>query len=449
MGRAKKSRTLALWMNGEPVGHWRIPTTGGQEFLYAESWLASPARRPISLSLPLRPSREPYRENVEAFFDNLLPDNRQIRERIQRRFHTVSIAAFDLLAEIGRDCVGALQLLDEEAAAPEVRKIVGEPLTAADVAQILAETIAPGTAPQDERVFRISLAGAQEKTALLWHDGRWHRPLGATPTTHILKLPIGANTPHGIDLSTSVENEWFCAEMVRAYGIEVAACRIERFGEFKTLVVERFDRRLADDRSWWLRLPQEDFCQATGTPPALKYENDGGPGIRRIMDLLLGSEQTTLDRRDFMRTQLVFWLLAGIDAHAKNFSVFLLPGGGFRLTPRYDILSAHPMLGHGRGKLAPEKVTMAMALEGRHRHYKWSGIRLRHWLETAKRCGFPDMDALVREVIDQTPMVLGKVSNMVPKGFPTGIAGTIIDGVRAAAKQLGDEITRGPTAQRA
>lgn len=443
MGRAKKSRALAIWMNGELVGHWRIPATGVQEFLYAESWLDSPARRPISLSLPLRPSRQPYRENVEAFFDNLLPDSRQIRERIQRRFQTASTAAFDLLQEIGRDCIGAVQLLDEADGAPDVRRIAAEPLTAAGVEQILAETIAPGMAPQDKGVFRISLAGAQEKTALLWHRGHWHRPLGATPTTHILKLPIGANTPHGIDLSTSVENEWLCAQIVRAYGIEVAECRMETFGTFKTLVVERFDRRLADDRSWWLRLPQEDFCQATGTPPALKYENDGGPGIRKIMDLLLGSEQTAEDRRDFMKTQLVFWLLAGIDGHAKNFSAFLLPGGGFRLTPRYDVLSAYPMLGHGRGKLAPEKVTMAMALEGKSRHYRWSGIRLRHWLETAKRCGFPDMESLVREVVDETPAVLGKVSALVPQGFPAEMTGTIIDGVRAAAIQLGDETTAG------
>jgi serine/threonine-protein kinase HipA len=73
------------------------------------------------------------------------------------------------------------------------------------------------------------------------------------------------NTPfaeisQGIDLSTSVENEWLCAQIVRAYGIEVASCQMETFGEFKTLVVERFDRRLAADGKWYLRLPQEDLC---------------------------------------------------------------------------------------------------------------------------------------------------------------------------------------------
>ncbi|GAB1487850.1 type II toxin-antitoxin system HipA family toxin [Opitutaceae bacterium] len=439
MGRAKKSRSLALWMNGELIGHWRLPTTGSQEFLYAESWLASPAARPISLSLPLRPSREPYREHVEAFFDNLLPDNRQIRERIQRRFQTASLGAFDLLAEIGRDCVGALQLLDEAEPAPNVRQITGEPLTPAGVEELLAGALAPALGQENADVFRISLAGAQEKTALLWHQSQWHRPTGATPTTHILKLPIGVS-PHGIDLSTSVENEWLCAEIVRAYGLEVAPCRMETFGAYKTLVVERFDRRLSDDRSWWMRLPQEDFCQATGTPPALKYENEGGPGILRIMELLLGSEQATTDRREFIRSQLVFWLLAAIDGHAKNFSVFLLPGGGFRLTPRYDVLSAHPMLGHGRGRLSPQKITMAMALEGKNRHHHWDGIRLRHWLETGKRCGVPQMATLVREMIDRTPTALAVARQAIPAGFPAAIADSILDGVQTTAQRLGDEI---------
>lgn len=442
MGRAKKSRALALWMNGELVGHWRWPTTGSQEFLYAESWLNSPAARPISLSLPFRPSREPYRDHVKAFFDNLLPDNRQIRERIQRRFKTASTGAFDLLAEIGRDCVGAIQLVDENEPAPAVRTISADPLTPDSVEQILVGALGPSLEQpedQDRDMFRISLAGAQEKTALLWHAGQWHRPKGATPTTHILKLPIGIS-PQGIDLTTSVENEWLCAQLVRAYGIEVAPCRMETFGRFKTLVVERFDRRLAEDQTWWLRLPQEDFCQATGTPPGLKYENDGGPGMRRVMDLLLASERASGDRRDFMRTQLVFWLLAAIDGHAKNFSVFLLRNGAFRLTPRYDILSAYPMLGHATGQLAPEKLRMAMALEGKNRHYHWSGVRLRHWLETAKRCGIPHMEALIRDVIDQTPGVLERARHTLPSGFPAQLADAILTGIQAAAAQLGAEL---------
>jgi serine/threonine-protein kinase HipA len=294
--------------------------------------------------------------------------------------------------------------------------------------------------PSDD-TFRISLAGAQEKTALLFRDGKWHRPTQATPTTHILKLPLGVS-PQGIDLSTSVENEWLCSEIVRAYEIETAKCRMETFGEFKVLVVERFDRRLAVGGKWYLRLPQEDFCQATGTSPGLKYENDGGPGIAKVMELLLGSEQAEQDRRDFMRTQLVYWLLAAIDGHAKNFSLFLLPGGDYRLTPRYDILSAYPVLGHGRGKLSPEKIKMAMAVQGKNRHYRWNEIHGRHWLEIAKRCGLGGMQAIVQDVIDRTPDVVKQVHDKIPKGFPAQIADSILDGIKACTERLKEDLSR-------
>ena len=423
MGRRSKSRALSVWMNGERVGAWRRSAPGGQEFLYAESWLSSRAARPISLSLPLRPSREPYRTGVEEFFDNLLPDNRLIRERIQRRFHTQSIGAFDLLQEIGRDCVGALQLLPEDQSPVNIQQITGERLTTDGVAELLTRSLGSTFAREEsiEDTFRISLAGAQEKTALLFRESVWHRPTHATPTTHILKLPLGVNL-QGIDLSTSVENEWLCSQIVRAYGIEVARCRMEAFGEHKALVVERFDRRLAADGTWYLRLPQEDLCQATATSPGLKYESDGGPGIGDIMELLMGSEQAAEDRRDFMLTQLVFWMLAAIDGHAKNFSVFLLPAGAYKLTPRYDILSAYPVLGHGRGKLSPEKIKMAMAVHGKNRHYRWKEICARHWLEMAKRCGFGEMKPIIQDVSARTPVTIQQVRGLVPVGFPAEIA---------------------------
>jgi serine/threonine-protein kinase HipA len=211
---------------------------------------------------------------------------------------------------------------------------------------------------------------------------------------------------------------------------------MQSFGEFKTLVVERFDRKLSEDGKWYVRLPQEDLCQATATPPALKYESDGGPGIAAAMDLLLGSERAEDDRRDFLRTQVVFWMLAAIDGHAKNFSIFLLPGGAYRLTPRYDILSAHPTLGHGRGKLAPEKIRMAMAVAGKNRHYRWKEIGVRHWIETAKRHGLARMSEIVTEMVERTPSVVAHVRDGLPTGFRADIADAIIGGVAAAAKSL-------------
>jgi len=441
MGRARKFNVLAVWMNGEHVGEWRRSSSGGHEFVYAESWLASSSARPISLSLPLRPAAKPYRKAVEQFFDNLLPDSRTIRERIQRHFGASSAGAFDLLQEIGRDCVGAIQLLPEGHPPVDIRTITGKQLTRGEVEKILAGVVNPGFGRGEfnDDDFRISLAGAQEKTALLWHDGAWQRPTGSTPTTHIFKLPIG-NNPQGVDLSTSVENEWLCAQIVAAYGIPVAGCKMETFGEQKVLVVERFDRRLAPDGKWIMRLPQEDFCQATATASALKYENDGGPGITRIMELLLGSDRSTEDRRDFMRTQLVFWMLAAIDGHAKNFSIFLKAGGAYQLTPCYDILSAHPMLGTGRGQLSPFKIKMAMAVSGKNRHYRWKEISARHWLETAKRCGLSGMKSIMEEVIAHTPKVLEQTRAKLPRGFRDSIAEYILTGTNNTARLLAEQM---------
>src|SRR3990172_13138637 len=161
-------------MNGELVGHWNIAPQGRHEFRYAKSWLEAPGARPLSLSMPLQPPDTPYRDaRVEAFFDNLLPDSPEIRRRVQARFGTASTSAFDLLTEIGRDCVGAVQLLPSDAPPESIRRIEGEPLKDGAVANLLRATVSPPALGQrDDDSFRISLAGAQEKTALLWHNRR-------------------------------------------------------------------------------------------------------------------------------------------------------------------------------------------------------------------------------------------------------------------------------------
>src|SRR5581483_9649449 len=164
--------------------------------------------------------------------------------------------------------------------------------------------------------------------------------------------------------------------------LPVAGCRITTFGRYKVLVVERFDRRLID-RKWWARLPQEDFCQVYGVPSGMKYEDKGGPGIGRILGTLRGSDTPETDRRQFLSTQLLFWLLAAPDGHAKNFSVFLETGGRYRLTPLYDIISAWPVIGNGAKQLQWQKIKLAMAVGSRNAHYRMAIIQRRHWNETA------------------------------------------------------------------
>jgi serine/threonine-protein kinase HipA len=282
MGRPTKTRVLRVWMNGEQVGIWRLPGHGAQTFVYAQRWLDSPAFRPLSLSLPAGLARTAIRGDVvDAWFDNLLPDSDAIRRRVQQRFGAAGTGAFDLLAAIGRDCAGAVQLLPMDETPQGIGRIEAQPLDEAGVERTLASVTAPPDRWGQEDDLRLSIAGAQEKTALLRHEGHWCRPLGATPTTHVFKLPLGLVGARQADMRTSVENEWLCAQIVRAYGVPVADCRIQHFGEQKCLVVERFDRKLHASGTHWLRLPIEDFCQATGTPPHRKYEADGG-SYRRI-----------------------------------------------------------------------------------------------------------------------------------------------------------------------
>lgn len=387
MARRSGTRRLAVWSNGERMGVWEAGDASSS-FTYDTAWLRNPHATPLSLSMPLAPDAHYRGALVDAWFSNLLPDNRDILQRLQARFKATSDRAVDLLAAVGRDCVGSVQLLGEEETPADVKGIDAEPLSEADIESMLDGIAVIGaSAHMDD--FRLSLAGAQEKTALLWHNGQWHKPRGATPTTHILKLPLGQSRA-GIDLSTSVDNEWICAQLLKAFGLPVANCEIAHFGRHRVLVVERFDRRLSADKNWWLRLPQEDFCQATGTAPALKYEADGGPGIQPIMNILRGAQDAQTDRVNFLKTQILFWLLAAVDGHAKNFSLHLLPRGNYQLTPAYDVMSAWPMLGDAPGKISAQKIKMAMALSGKNSHYHHHEIQLRHFVETFRRAGLQE-----------------------------------------------------------
>lgn len=429
-------------MNGLRVGTWSVGR-GTNRLQYDPAWVESPAGRALSLSLPFTPGKVPHAGDVvRNYFDNLLPDSDAIRSRIRSRFGTTSTDAFDLLTAIGRDCIGAVQLLPEGETPAGWDRIDAEPLTDAGVEQAIAASLSGarvlGQEEPDE--FRISLAGAQEKTALLFDRGRWCRPRGATPTTHILKLPLGLIGHMQVDMRDSLENEWLCMQVMREFGLQVPACEILVFGSRRVLAVERFDRA-RQAGGWIARLPQEDFCQALGLPSSLKYQSDNGPGMRDILRVLEASEHARDDMRAFLKAQVVFWLLAAPDGHAKNFSLFHERGGRYRLTPFYDVLSAWPIVGHGAGEIPRQKLKMAMAVEGKNRHYLWDGIRARHWIETARRCGIADMEAIIADLVSRTPAVIEQVQSAIPKGFPAQIADTILDGVRASSERLKADMT--------
>lgn len=443
MGRTSTARRLHIWMNGAFVGEWAISSRGEHSLTYAQEWMASPAARPLSLSLPLTLDNATIRgARVAAYFENLLPESPKILKRIQHRFGAASDDAFDLLTAIGRDCVGAVQLLPpgEEPAGPGDVPPALSPLSEAAVAQCLRNAVASNSPPghDDDEDLRISIAGAQEKTALTFHAGRWWLPGGSTPTTHIFKLPLGLVGNVRADMRESVENEWLCAQILHAFGLDAAQCEIAQFEDQRVLVVERFDRRWIDQGGYWVRLPQEDMCQAFGLPPGLKYESHGGPGIVEIAELLRGSVEPGKDVEAFLRTQLVMWLLAATDGHAKNFSIHLLPGSRYRMTPLYDVLSVWPIAGHGPNMFEPKKLKMAMAQRGANTHYKVMDILRRHFVDTAARCGL-SRDAFnntIDEVIARAPNALDEVAGQLPDGFPAQLFDAVRNGVLAGARKL-------------
>lgn len=429
---------LDVWMNGQHVGVWFWSRTGTPGFRYADGWSQSPNARALSVSLPMPAGGgEVMGASVENYFDNLLPDSTRIRERLRRRFKTASTRAPDLLAAIGRDCVGALQLMPAGQALPPHDQIESYPLVDSQVEKLLEDVTSDGDVNRsliDD--FRISIAGAQEKTALLRVGEHWHLPAMATPTTHIFKLPLGLVGNIRADMSDSVENEWLCATLLAALGFAVAPTQMAQFGRQKVLIVERFDRRWMDDGKWIARLPQEDFCQATATPGDLKYESDGGPGIKAALALLGGSTRANEDRLSFVKAQLAFWLMAATDGHAKNFSIFLERGGGFHMTPLYDVLSVWPIMGTGPNQVHPRRAKLAMALRSKNTHYHLHEIRTRHWQLLAQQSGVPDaFDHMVALVL-QVPDALERVAAELPKGFPARVFNPIRAGMLAQAEQF-------------
>lgn len=435
MARPSTQRSLDLWMNGERVGNWRIAPQGRHELLYDSAWQESSRGRPLSLSLKFPADSRPINgPAVASWFDNLLPDNDKILERIQQRYAAPSTTSFDLLTEIGRDCVGAVQLQPRGATAPAVKTFEGKSLDDEAIEKLLAMVPVSGRLRDDDD-FRMSLAGAQEKTALTRHKGRWYEPRGPTPTTHIFKLPLGV-VGAGVDLSTSLENEWLCSRLLGALGFDVAECEVRRFGKQRALIVTRFDRMPSDDGTWLVRLPQEDCCQATGTPPEKKYEELGGPGIKTVMDLLRGSDNAGADRADFFRRQVAFFLLGATDGHAKNFSIFIGPQGSYHLTPCYDVISAYPVMGHGTGLIHERKLKMAMAVGGKNRHYRWREIKRAHYLQTAHDCGLAGAPELLDTLLDRVEAAITRVKSALPAGFPSRVARPIFEGMREAAKRL-------------
>jgi serine/threonine-protein kinase HipA len=435
MTRRKAHVPLNVFINNRLVGRLEKETSGAIHFRYDQSWLEWEYRFTISLSLPLRPNAH-RGASVVAVFDNLLPDSDAVRRRVAERVGAAGIDSDSLLERIGRDCVGAMQFLPDGIEVDATAPIAGEPISDSEIENLLANLTRAPLGMDQEHEFRISVAGAQEKTALLFHQGLWMRPLGTTPTTHILKPQIGEiPTASGmVDMSNSVDNEHYCLTLLGTFGLNVANTQITHFGKRKVLVVERFDREWQSDGRL-LRQPQEDCCQALGFPSEQKYQSSGGPSALSILNLLRSSDDPLADQAAFFKSQILFWLIGATDGHAKNFSVFLRPGGGFSLTPFYDVLTAQPAF--DARQIPHNKYKLAMSV-GKNRKYPILNIVGRHFVETAKEAGLGPtiirevLEDILREAISAPDRALAKM----PKDFARDIHDSVVHAMAARLRLL-------------
>jgi len=440
MARTKTHPRLHVYQNGDIVGYLSKQPSGAIDFIYADEWLSNKRAYPVSLSLPLR--EDAFKgAPVVAVFENLLPDSENLRSRVAEKVGADGTDAYSLLAQIGRDCIGALQFFSEDAEIDfsDINTISGEAINDEEIENLLNNLARVPLGLDREHDFRISVAGAQEKTALLRHEGKWLRPSGATPTTHILKTQIG-ELPNGVDLSNSVENEFYGLAVMEAFGLPVNKVEIKTFGDTKSLVIERFDRAWTESGTL-LRLPQEDCCQALSIPPSRKYQNDDRPANEKqpsmveILNLLKGSDRPAEDQKAFLKAQIIFWLIGATDGHGKNFSIFLGQGGRFILTPFYDVLTAQPFF--DAHSLQQKEIKMAMSV-GDNNHYRMEEIVGRHFVQTVQKAGLPEYIAkdVLDEIADSAEKAMQSVEKKLPSDFPEEIHESVMRALKSRLSSL-------------
>jgi serine/threonine-protein kinase HipA len=387
------------------------------EFVYDGVYLQRQAPTPVSLSMPVRGQREWPQAKVLPWLDGLLPDSRDVRGRWAERLGVSANNPFALLAEMGRDCPGAVQIC-EEGEVDDVARAEGglRELSEADVAERLAALSADAnswTVPGE----RWSLGGAQAKFALARYDGRWCEATGSTATTHIIKPGVAGFAGQAL-------NEHLCMSAARILGIAVAETSYMEFDGRPAIVVSRYDRIGKDDTV--RRIHQEDLCQALSFPPRKKYETDGGPGAAMISDLLRAHADDS-SRWRFVEAVAFNYLIGASDAHAKNYSV-LLSGNQVRLAPLYDVASSLPYDPTGDDS---DLRKTAMAIAGQR---NFGRVDSNNWHKFALRSGV-DPGRLLDRVLE--------LSERIPDAVATAAAGLPAVAVRQPLVQrLGDRLSR-------
>lgn len=373
---------LVVLLDGQVVGQL-IQSAGRKlELLYDAAWRADDEAFPLSLSMPLAAARHEHRK-ISAYLWGLLPENPLVLERWARQFQVPAADPFALLCHVGEDCPGAVQFvrparLDALLAGRRSETVWLTPAELAERLRQLRVDHAAWRSPNDTGQF--SLAGAQPKTALLYDGRRFGIPVGRTPTTHILKPPQP-------ELDGHAENEHLCLGLARALGMPSAASTVQHFEDEVAIVVERYDRIRIGRR--WHRIHQEDMCQALNILPSGKYQSEGGPSASQVIELLRTySSSARDDIRSFTDALIFNWLIAGTDAHAKNYSLLIAANAQVRLAPVYDIASAYAY-----PRFQAQKLKLAMKIGPK---YKVHEIERRSWQSFAREARLDEAELLER-----------------------------------------------------
>ncbi len=410
------AKTLNVLLADHPVGVLTHRPGGRHSFEYLKSWQEDPRAIPLSYSIPLQQDRHGTRV-VTDFMWGLLPDNENTLRRWGTRYKVSPHNPFALLAAIGEDCPGAVQIVPPDRVLEGRQRVKW--LAAAELEdriRKLKEDAGAGRLESDTGQF--SLAGSQEKTALYRVNDRWGVPQGRMPTTHILKPETGR-------IQHIAANEHFCLHLARRCRLPAAISEVQVIGGVPVIIVERFDR--VRSGSLVRRIHQEDMCQALATRE--KYQQNGGPGIYDIMALLQFSDRPDIDRDRFMRAQVFNYLIAGTDAHARNYSISYAPGGAFRLSPLYDVISDLPYQRRGH------RSSLVMTIGGKR---TIAQIMPHHWTRQGASVRFSRdvLFAHIRDLIAILPEAAERVgAECRAQGLESPVVNTLI---QAIARRCGD-----------
>lgn len=409
-------RTLEVWCFEELAG-LLVDAPGGMELTYAESWRAR-ARPPLSHSLPLEGSFTTIA--VEAFFGGLLPEGAPL-ERVARNLGVSAANDFALLAALGGDTAGAISLLAPGRRPAPVGGDV-QWLAESELASLIDELPSRPLHADEDGEYRLSLAGAQDKMpVVLDAAGRIGLTKGATPSTHILKVPIAGH-------DGTIANEALCHEIGRMLGIETVRASPRRAAGREYLLVERYDREQISGAV--RRLHQEDFCQALGIPARRKYQNEGGPTLQDCFTLL--REAVSVPAREALRlldTVILSFLIGNNDAHGKNYSLIYLPDSRkATLAPAYDLLSTVVYPGLTR--------KMAMSIGGEYRPDYLQARHLNRFLEQAG-LGPAAARRRIRSLAAAAPAAARQAqASLVAEGWAAPVLTRVLDTVEKRAARL-------------